>query len=60
MKENWFKRFWDAHGDRLIFASLALGVSYVLYNIDLKAEAKTILIGIGMLLFNKARGANNK
>lgn len=55
---EWFKAFWNTHGERLVFASLALGVAAVLYLLELKAEAKTIIIGMGMLFFNKARGTN--
>ena len=55
---KWAKEFWYRHGERLTFATLALGLAYVLYYLDLKAEAKTILIGMAMLFFNKARGTN--
>lgn len=55
MKE-WATKFWNTHGERLIFAALALGLAAVLYNIDMQAEAKTILVGIAMLFFNKVRG----
>ena len=60
MKESWFKRFWNTHGDRLIFAVFALGLATTLYNLEMKAEAKTIYVGIAMLFFNKVRGTNNK
>ena len=57
---EWFKTFWGNHGDRLTFASLALALSGVMYWIKLDKEANTILIGIAMLFFNKARGTNGK
>ena len=60
MKESWFKHFWNTHGDRLIFATLSISIATVLYQIGMKAEAKTIIVGIGMLFFNKTRGTNNK
>ena len=56
MKE-WFERFWGEHGDRVIFMVLATTFGGVFYYLmpDMKGEAKTILIGVAMLCYNKAR-----
>ena len=55
---KWISKFWNNHGERFVFAALALGLATILYHINLRAEAKTILIGMAMLFFNKARGTN--
>lgn len=55
---KWFLGFWDKHGERLIFAILALALATVFYNLGMQAEAKTIYVGIAMLFFNKTRGTN--
>jgi len=55
---KWGIEFWNRHGERLVFATLALVLSTVLYKLKMEAEAKTILIGMAMLFFNKARGTN--
>ena len=57
---KWSIEFWNRHGERLVFASLALLLSVGLYFLDMEAEAKTILIGMAMLFFNKARGTNGE
>lgn len=57
---KWFTEFWGRHGERLIFAVLALSLATALYTIDMEAEAKTIYVGIAMLFFNKTRGTNGK
>lgn len=57
---EWFNKFWNTHGERLVFAAFALSIAAVLYLLEMKAEAKTIIIGMGMLFFNKARGTNHK
>jgi hypothetical protein len=53
---EWLKNFWNKHGDRLIFAGFALSLQGIMRLFDLEKEANTILIGIAMLFFNKARG----
>jgi len=53
---KWITPFWDKHGERLTFATLALCLAGVMYYIKLDKEANTIIIGIAMLFFNKARG----
>lgn len=55
---EWFIKFWNSHGERLTFASLALSIATAMYFLNLKAEANTIIIGLAMLFFNKARGTN--
>jgi len=56
---KWATAFWNRHGDRLTFAAFALVLAEVMYfALSLEAEAKTIIIGIAMLFFNKARGTN--
>jgi len=56
---KWTTEFWNQHGQRLVFAALALVLATVLYFLKMEAEAKTILIGMAMLFFNKARGTTN-
>jgi len=56
---KWVTEFWNRHGDRLTFAIFALMLAEIMYfALGLKAEANTIIIGIAMLFFNKARGTN--
>ena len=57
---KWVIEFWNRHGERLVFAGLALLLATVLYFLKMEAEAKTILIGMAMLFFNKARGTNGE
>ena len=59
----WFQLFWDKHGDRVAFSFIAsmFGIGFII--IGLKAPTlkefvgagTTILIGVAMLFFNKAR-----
>jgi hypothetical protein len=64
----WLDRFIDAHGERFIFLGGATLFAIVFVIIGIKVEAlnglvdagTTILIGNGMLLFNKARGGDPK
>jgi len=59
---KWVTKFWTTHGERLVFMGMAtvFGLAFWFYFPDMKGEAKTILIGIAMLLFNKARGPIDK
>ena len=57
---KWGIEFWNRHGERLVFATLALALSTALYHLDMKEAAKTIFIGMAMLFFNKARGTNGE
>jgi hypothetical protein len=64
----WLDRFIDAHGERFVFMGGATGFAILFLILGLKVEGlaglvdagNTILIGIGMLLFNKARGGDQK
>jgi hypothetical protein len=64
----WLDRFIDAHGERFIFLGGATLFAIVFVIIGIWVEAlnglvdagTTILIGNGMLLFNKARGGDQK
>lgn len=53
---KWRIMFWNRHGERFIFTFVAVCFSVVLYLLEMKAEAKTIFVGLGMLYFNKVRG----
>ena len=57
---EWFNKFWNTHGERLTFASMALCIAGAMRYIGLEAESNTIIIGIGMLMFNKTRGTDGK
>lgn len=63
MEKSWWSEFWDEHGDRMFFLLLAVifGVCFW-YTDEMRGEAKTILVGCAMLVFNKARSTsrNNK
>ena len=54
--EEMFTSFIKTHLDRLVFMGLALGFAFLLYNLEMQAESKTIFIGLAMLCYNKARG----
>jgi hypothetical protein len=64
----WWDRFVDAHGERFVFMGGATVFAIMFVILGLKIEGlaglvdagNTILIGIGMLLFNKARGGDQK
>lgn len=58
---EWTKQFWQKHGERLVFMLMAFILSLVFWFgfPDMKDAAKTILIGIAMLCFNKARSGGN-
>lgn len=60
--KKWFLQFWGSHGDRIFFMTAALTLAFIFYVFmpDMKAEAKTILIGIAMLCYNKSRGNERK
>ena len=56
MKE-WLLRFWQDHGDRLIFMGIATAFGIYFYAFtDLAGEGKTLLIAVATLALNKARG----
>jgi len=58
--KKWFESFWNTHGERLVFAAMALVLSGVLHMLKLHEQGNTIIIGIAMLMFNKTRGTNGK
>ena len=53
---QWLIRFWDDHGDRLVFMGIAtaFGVGFYVCT-DMQGEAKTLLIAVATLALNKAR-----
>jgi len=53
---KWLTGFWNKHGERLIYAGFALALQGIMRLFDLEKEANTVLIGIAMLFFHKARG----
>ena len=54
---EWFFRFWDNHGERMVFMVLATGFGIAFYFApDLQKEGQTILIMIAGILVNKVRG----
>jgi len=59
VEPKWINKFWTRHGDRLVFAGFAIALAEIMYfALGLKPQAETIIIGIAMLFFNKARGTN--
>ena len=59
---KWLKKFWDGHGERLIFGGIAF--AFAVYFLgqtmpQLKGAGMTILIGLAMTAFNKARGGSS-
>ena len=60
---EWFKKFWESHGDRFVFggAALLFAVSFLFAGSEeLQGTGRAILIGLSMLCFNKARGTTKK
>lgn len=51
----WAAKFWKEHGERFVFMTLATGFAGLFWVMDMKGEAKTILVGTAMLCYNKAR-----
>ena len=53
---SFLKNFVNEHGERLVFMLLAtaFGLAF-LTSPEMQGEAKTILIGVAMLCYNKAR-----
>lgn len=54
---EWFNRFWDNHGERIVFMALAtaFGVGFLFWE-ALEGEGKTILVMVAGILVNKVRG----
>ena len=59
--KTWWLRFWQDHGDRLIFMTISaiFGIAFYLMT-DMKGEAKALLISVAALALNKARGVLKK
>lgn len=59
--KTWGQRFWDTHGDRLIFMGVVtcFGLGFY-FMTDMQGEAKTLLIAVATLALNKARGVIKK
>ena len=60
----WWAKFFTEHGERLIFALLALimaGIYAMLNKLfpAMPGEVKAIIIGIAMLFYNKVRSPKN-
>jgi len=53
----WGVRFWEDHGDRLIFMAAAFVIAIALRILvpDLKGESNAVIVGVMMLLYNKSR-----
>ena len=58
---EWFKVFWDNHGERLVFATLATCFgAFFWFTPEMRNEGKTILIMIAGIFVNKVRGPMEK
>ena len=62
MNEKWITSFWNKHGDRLVFATLAICLATALYKINMQEAAKTIYVGTAMLFLIRqgAMGRKNR
>lgn len=58
MNDKWYNKFISTHGERLTFGGLALCVGTWLYIPNLPPQLETVVVGLMMLCFNKARGRN--
>ena len=58
---KWLNRFWDDHGDRLVFMAITtvFGVGFYMLD-DMQGEAKVLLIAVATLALNKARSKQNE
>jgi hypothetical protein len=65
--KQWWTKFWDENGQRIVYMTAAAGYSFLFIAMatfdwpekldgDWLGAAKTILIGLAMLCYNKARG----
>lgn len=59
---SFLKNFAENNAERLIFMGIATVFGLIFYCVfpEMKGEAKTILIGVAMLCYNKARSTNGK
>ena len=61
--KTWGERFWQDHGDRLIFMGLAtsFGGGFLFsHNENLVGAGITLLIAVATLCLNKARGVHKE
>ena len=53
---KWITRFWEDHGDRIVFMAIAAAFGIFFYKFtDMKGEGTTLLIAVATLALNKAR-----
>lgn len=56
----WLSRFWNEHGERIIFMGVASAFGIGFYHFtDMTGEGKTLLIAVATLCLNKARSPKN-
>ena len=57
MNMEWLKKFWDNHGERLVFVALTLILGAIIAKVfpDLKDKVSGVCLMVLGLLFNKAR-----
>ena len=58
---SWLKKFWSGHGERMLFGSIAFAFAAYFMGQEtqeLKGAGLTIMIGLAMAAFNKARGGS--
>lgn len=63
MNKEWGNKFWEEEGKRIIymFITTAFGAGFMLEGGDkLQGAGITLLSGVAMMCFNKARGGNGK
>ena len=53
--KTWFTRFWNDHGDRIVFMAIAGAFGVGFLSLDMTGEGKTLLIAVATLALNKAR-----
>jgi hypothetical protein len=59
---EWAKRFWNEHGDRIVFLSLAFSISLFLWWLlkELRGQLEGVMIAIPFFCLNKARGVKSE
>ena len=63
MDHKWIHTFWEEEGKRVIYMLIttAFGAGFMLEGGDkLQGAGITLLSGVAMMCFNKARGGNGK
>lgn len=56
---SWIQLFIHNHGERLFFMGIATAFGIVFHKMGMAEEGKVILIAVGTLALNKARGTLN-